>query len=109
MESKFVAEQKFKKKIKHTELCEKEKNSRKKEKSKSLNQYFFVQKYYERRKWKKEIGVKIRKQNFQKHILHKKLESRFVGEKNTKIPGQKLLETSIGVKNLKQKKSGKNI
>jgi len=28
------------KKIKHTELCEKEKNSRKKEKSKSLNQYF---------------------------------------------------------------------
>ena len=30
---------------------------------------------------KKEIGVKIRKQNFQKHILHKKLESRFVGEK----------------------------
>ena len=68
-----------------------------------------MQKYYERRKWKKEIGVKIRKQNFQKHILHKKLESRFVGEKNTKIPGQKLLETSIGVKILKQKKSGKNI
>ena len=32
-----------------------------------------------------------------------------MGEKNTKIPGQKLLETSIGVKNLKQKKSGKNI
>ena len=42
---------------------------------------FFVQKYYKRQKWKKEIGVKIRKQNFQKHILHKKLESRFVGEK----------------------------
>ena len=32
-----------------------------------------------------------------------------MGEKNTKIPGQKLLETSIGVKILKQKKSGKNI
>jgi len=30
-------------------------------------------------------------------------------KKNTKIPGQKLLETSIGVKILKQKKSGKNI
>jgi len=40
LESKFVAEQKFKKKIKHTELCEIEKKSRKKEKSKSLNQYF---------------------------------------------------------------------
>jgi len=40
LESKFVAEQKFKKKIKHTELFEKEKKSRKKEKSKSLNQYF---------------------------------------------------------------------
>ena len=87
LESKFVAEQKFKKKIKHTELCEKEKNSRKKEKQK-FESIFFVQKYYERRKWKKEIGVKIRKQNFQKHILHKKLESRFVGEKNTKIPGK---------------------
>jgi len=30
-------------------------------------------------------------------------------KKNTKIPGQKLLETSIGVKILKQNKSGKNI
>ena len=102
-----MAEQKFKKKIKHTELFEKEKNSRKKREKQKFESIFFVQKYYERRKWKKEIGVKIRKQNFQKHILHKNLESRFVGEKNTKIPGQKLLETSIGVKNLKQKKSGK--
>jgi len=30
-------------------------------------------------------------------------------KKNTKIPGQKLLETSIVVKNLKQKNQGKNI
>ena len=30
-------------------------------------------------------------------------------KKNTKIPGQKLLETSIGVKILKQKKSEENI
>jgi len=30
-------------------------------------------------------------------------------KKNTKIPRQKLLETSIGVKNLKQKNQGKNI
>ena len=30
-------------------------------------------------------------------------------KKNTKIPGQNFLETNIGVKNLKQKKSGKNI
>jgi len=84
-------------------LWKREKFEEKREKQK-FESIFFVQKYYERRKWKKEIGVKIRKQNFQKHILHKKLESRFVGEKNTKIPGQKLLETSIGVKNLKQKK-----
>ena len=69
------------KKIKHTELCEKEKNSRKKEKSKSLNQYFLSKNIMNAENGKKEIGVKIRKQNFQKHILHKKLESRFVGEK----------------------------
>ena len=30
-------------------------------------------------------------------------------KKNTKISGQKFLETNIGVKILKQKKSGKNI
>ena len=35
-----MGEQKFEEEIKHTKLCEKEKNSRKKEKSKSLNQYF---------------------------------------------------------------------
>ena len=89
-------------------MWKREKIEEKREKQK-FESIFFFQKYYERQKWKKEIGVKIRKQNFEKHILHKKLESRFVGEKNTKIPGQKLLETSIGVKNLKQKKSGKNI
>jgi len=64
LESKFVAEQKFKKKIKHTELCEKEKNSRKKEKSKSLNQYFLSKNIMNAENGKKEIGVKIRKQNF---------------------------------------------
>ena len=80
LESKFVAEQKFKKKIKHTELCEKEKNSRKKEKSKSLNQYFLSKNIMNAENGKK-IGVKVRKFFFQKHILHKKLESRFVGEK----------------------------
>ena len=58
---------------------------------------------------KKEIGVKIRKQNFQKHILHKKNWNRDLWErkKNTKIPVQKLLETSICVKNLKQKNQEK--
>ena len=97
------------KKIKHTELCEKEKNSRKKEKSKSLNQYFLSKNITNAKNGKKEIGVKIRKQNFQKHILHKKIGIEMCGreKKNTKISGQKLLETSIGVKNLKQKKSGK--
>ena len=58
---------------------------------------------------KKEIGVKIRKQNFQKHILHKKIGIEMCGreKKNTKIFGQKLLETSICVKKLKQKNQKK--
>ena len=58
----------------------------------------------------KKIGVKVRKQNFQKHILHKKNWNRDVWErkKNIKISRQKLLETSICVKKLKQKIRKKN-
>jgi len=82
---------------------------RKKREKQKFESIFFVQKYYKRQKWKKEIGVKIRKQNFQKHILHKKIGIEMCGreKKNTKISGQKLLETSICVKNLKQKNQEK--
>jgi len=59
------------KKIKHTELCEKEKNSRKKEKSKSLNQYFLSKNIMNAENGKK-IGVKVRKQNFQDYIFYNK-------------------------------------
>jgi len=55
----------------------------KKEKSKSLNQYF-LSKNITNAKNGKKIGVKIRKQNFQKHILHKKIGIKMCGrEKRT--------------------------
>jgi len=43
------------KKIKHTKLCEKEKNLRKKEKSKSLNQYFLSKNITNAKNGKKKL------------------------------------------------------
>ena len=109
MESKFVAEQKFKKKIKHTKLCEKEKNLRKKREKQKFESIFFPKKITNAKNGKKEIGVKIRKQNFQKHILHKiKLESRFVGEKKEhKNTWAKTFGDKHWCKKIETKKSGK--
>ena len=55
----------------------------------------------EKRNWSKNQETKF----LETHFVQKKLESRCVGEKkkNTKISGQKPLETSICVKKLKQK------
>ena len=53
----------------------------------------------------KKIGVKVRKQNFRNTFCTKNWnQDLWERKKNTKIPGQKFLETNIGVKNLNQKK-----
>ena len=60
---------------------------------------------------KKEIGVKIRKQNFLKHIFAQtKLKSRFVGEKKEhKNTWAKTFGDKHWCQKFETKKSGKNI
>jgi len=50
-----VTEQKFKEKNKHTKLCEKREKFEKKEKSKSLNQYFLSKNITNAKNGKKKL------------------------------------------------------
>ena len=60
----------------------------------------------EKGNWSKNQETKFSETHFAQKNWNQDLWER---KKNTKIPGQKLLETSIVVKNLKQKNQGKNI